>query len=71
MIYFQLDYLKTKALGGVMVWSLDTDDFNGVCYTEKFPLITTIKNHLHSKSSAHDDFRIISINIENEFILWL
>lgn len=30
-IYFQAEYAKAKGLGGVMVWSVETDDFKGLC----------------------------------------
>ncbi|KAK9501596.1 hypothetical protein O3M35_012293 [Rhynocoris fuscipes] len=44
-IQLKMEYLKQEQLGGVMVWSLDLDDFNGVCGT-KYPLLTTVKNYL-------------------------
>ncbi|KAM3617136.1 uncharacterized protein V6R79_002568 [Siganus canaliculatus] len=41
----KVSYLKTKNLGGAVVWSLDLDDFSGqFCKTGKYPLIS----HLHN-----------------------
>jgi chitinase len=36
------EYARDMGLGGGMVWSLETDDFNGKCHGEGFPLIRTI-----------------------------
>jgi len=36
------EYARDMGLGGGMVWSLETDDFNGRCHGEGFPLIRTI-----------------------------
>lgn len=39
------EYVKGKEYGGVMVFSLNTDDFNGVCDGKQtFPLTRRIKN---------------------------
>lgn len=40
-------YAQNERLGGVMFWSLDTDDYSGICKTGKFPLITA--SHLWLK----------------------
>ena len=31
-------WLKTEGFGGIMIWSVDLDDFRGYCGTGKFPL---------------------------------
>lgn len=36
------EYARDMGLGGGMIWSLETDDFNGKCHGEGFPLIRTI-----------------------------
>ncbi|XP_045467500.1 chitotriosidase-1-like [Harmonia axyridis] len=38
--------VKELGLGGAAVWSLDTDDFNGICGGGKYPLINKIKSIL-------------------------
>ncbi|KYN43441.1 putative chitinase 2 [Trachymyrmex septentrionalis] len=37
-IKVKADYVKEKGLGGLMTWSIDTDDFRGICGT-KNPLL--------------------------------
>ncbi|XP_055532203.1 probable chitinase 2 [Wyeomyia smithii] len=32
-------YAKDKNLGGVMLWTVDTDDFHGDCHNEAYPLL--------------------------------
>ncbi|KAL1138265.1 hypothetical protein AAG570_009954, partial [Ranatra chinensis] len=41
----KIRYLKKYGLGGVMIWSLDLDDFAGVCGT-KSPLLKAVKSAL-------------------------
>lgn len=36
-------YARTMGLGGMMMWSIETDDFLGRCHNEKYPLLNTIK----------------------------
>jgi len=39
-------WLKAEGFGGIMVWSVDLDDFHGYCGTGKYPLIKSMKNEL-------------------------
>lgn len=41
----KVDYANALNLGGVMIWSIETDDFRGGCGT-KYPLLNTINNAL-------------------------
>lgn len=38
----KVKFAMEQKLGGVMVWSVDTDDFQGDCGAENFPLMRTI-----------------------------
>ena len=40
-------YIKKMNLGGVMLWSIETDDFNGIC-GEKYPLLKTLNSVLRN-----------------------
>jgi len=43
----KIGWLKNEGFGGIMVWSVDLDDFRGYCGTGKYPLIKTMKNELN------------------------
>ncbi|XP_032672454.1 probable chitinase 2 [Odontomachus brunneus] len=45
-IMAKVEYVKKKKLAGVMVWSIDTDDFRGECYGSDFPIMTAINKVL-------------------------
>ena len=42
----QVQWLKQAGFGGVMIWSLDMDDFRGACMGLTFPLINAAKDEL-------------------------
>uniref|UniRef100_A0A182NJ73 chitinase n=1 Tax=Anopheles dirus TaxID=7168 RepID=A0A182NJ73_9DIPT len=43
-IQLKVKYLLDQGLGGAMVWSLETDDFQGVCGGGKYPLMHEIRS---------------------------
>lgn len=47
----KVEYAKAHNLGGVMVWSIETDDFRGIC-GEKYPLLKTLNNLWQCNSSS-------------------
>ncbi|XP_046404203.1 chitinase-3-like protein 1 [Ischnura elegans] len=47
-IKIKAEYALKEQLGGVMLWSLETDDFHGYCDGIKFPILNTIKNVFQS-----------------------
>ena len=47
--------MKEKKLGGVMFWSLDSDDFNGeFCGQGKYPLIKSVLNIIQDEKEFQD-----------------
>lgn len=45
-----MNWLKEEGFGGIMIWSIDMDDFRGQCGTGKYPLINSMKKELESYS---------------------
>lgn len=43
-------FAKSMGLGGMMMWSIETDDFQGRCHNEKYPLLNTLKRVLDGDS---------------------
>ncbi|KAK0161121.1 hypothetical protein PV327_009633 [Microctonus hyperodae] len=41
------EFIKKLDLGGAMVWSIETDDFRGIC-GEKYPLLNTLINGIRN-----------------------
>ena len=41
-------YIRDKKLGGGMIWSLDHDDFIGICGDGSFPLLTALNQELQN-----------------------
>nr|KAG5695821.1 hypothetical protein BaRGS_013419 [Batillaria attramentaria] len=40
----KVQYVMQNGLGGVMIWSIDQDDFHGICGQGHYPLMHTIQN---------------------------
>lgn len=45
-------FVNDLELGGAMVWSLETDDFRGLCGRGKYPLISSIRQALYGSDEA-------------------
>lgn len=45
-------YALDKGLGGVMIWSIETDDFRGICNQGRFPLLTAINQAWNGGSTS-------------------
>jgi chitinase len=43
-------WLKEEGFGGIMVWSIDMDDFRGACNNGKYPLMEAMKQELEGYS---------------------
>lgn len=37
------EYVVANGLGGIMFWSIDTDDFRGLCHNRPYPIIEAAK----------------------------
>lgn len=52
-IALKVDYVKKENLGGIMIWSIESDDFKGVCGQKRYPLLTLINEILFG--AVHSD----------------
>jgi len=46
ILHQQTEWLKEQGFGGIMVWSIDMDDFSGRCGSGKYPLLTALNDEL-------------------------
>ncbi|XP_019864946.2 acidic mammalian chitinase [Aethina tumida] len=53
-IGIKVNYAKQMGLGGVMIWSIETDDFRGICGS-KYPILNAIKSALGGTSNENID----------------
>lgn len=51
----QVQWLKQAGHGGIMIWSVDMDDFRGSCMGLPFPLINSAKEELKGYKVANLD----------------
>lgn len=54
-ISLKADYINDLNLGGAMVWSLETDDFHGICGQGEYPLIKTVRRVLLNGWNSDDE----------------
>ena len=51
-IKYKSQFAYDQGLAGVMVWSIDTDDFKGLCGGPRYPLLRTINNALYESEQG-------------------
>ena len=51
-IALKSQFAYDHSLAGVMTWSIDTDDFLGMCNGPKFPLLRTINHALYRREKG-------------------
>lgn len=64
LFLLQVEYLKSRQLGGAAVWTLDMDDFSGqFCEQGKYPLISHLKHALsEGEAAVYNCFYIMVVN---------
>ncbi|CAO1394801.1 unnamed protein product [Diamesa hyperborea] len=55
-VYQKTAFAMERGLGGVMFWTMDTDDFRGSCYNIKYPLINTASKFLIDYFTPYYDY---------------
>ncbi|CAG2174143.1 unnamed protein product [Oppiella nova] len=58
----KVQWLKQAGYGGIMIWSIDMDDFSGSCMGQKFPLIHAAKEELKGYKVANLEAQSSNIN---------
>jgi len=51
-VALKAEFAFDAGLAGVMTWSIDTDDFEGICNGPKFPLLRTLNHALHNREQG-------------------
>jgi len=51
-VALKAEFAYDAGLAGVMTWSIDTDDFEGICNGPKFPLLRTLNHALHNREQG-------------------
>ncbi|KAK3872392.1 hypothetical protein Pcinc_022519 [Petrolisthes cinctipes] len=74
-ITVKVTYAQKLGLAGIMVWSIDTDDFTGACSPKKikYPLLRSINHALstHADKRPHpsldeDDLTVVDLDVDND-----
>lgn len=55
----QARYAKNLGLAGVLIWQIDTDDFQPFCYEEPFHLVNEVKRAL--ELPAGDENEVVRV----------
>ncbi|XP_022252902.1 titin-like [Limulus polyphemus] len=74
MVVEKAKFILKRGLGGAMVWTLDTDDFRGLCGKEQNPLVNTLRKVLFSNTiegfsrlyDTDDHDRVYSPSVEGD-----
>jgi len=63
-----MEFAVSKKLSGAMLWSLETDDFHGLCREGQYPLLKTISKHLNQRKPAILLFQYESTHIDRFYL---
>ncbi|CAH0564615.1 unnamed protein product [Brassicogethes aeneus] len=61
----KIAWLKEEGFGGIMIWSIDMDDFRGSCGSGKYPLINAMRQELDGYKVKLEYDGPYETNIEN------
>lgn len=57
-IALKVEYVMKEDLAGVMVWSIESDDFHGNCGPKRYPLLTEINEIFNSQQPALESINV-------------
>ncbi|KAM7344037.1 chitinase 8 isoform 1-T2 [Cochliomyia hominivorax] len=72
-IALKVDYVSKKNLGGVMIWTVELDDFRGVCEGKRYPLLSIINEGLlrNDKRNIKNIGNILRINLREMLLIYV
>lgn len=75
-ISLKADYVRRENLAGIMIWTIELDDFRGICSSKRYPLLKTINEILFGTNSKNSgnlfaDQRILILIISSVYLIFL
>lgn len=56
-IRLKVEYVNRENLGGIIIWTVDLDDFRGICSATNYPLLRIIHDELLGKDERNVMFK--------------
>ncbi|KAI8128837.1 putative chitinase 10 [Lucilia cuprina] len=65
-VELKVNYVNRENLGGIMIWTVELDDFRGVCNGKTYPLLNIINEVKEIIINCNDKKRYLSYHKENK-----
>ncbi|XP_045214152.2 chitinase-like protein 3 isoform X3 [Mercenaria mercenaria] len=62
----KVNWTRTHEIGGVMIWSLDTDDFADMCLSQEYPILNTVVTDINDPTFVKPNVSVTRKNIKSD-----